>query len=262
MQIKNLSIYFYFIYSLLLVSTKTYAANWLYENDTIKNSGFCLSAADSLILEANKYMGVKYKYGGMTEKGFDCSGFTKHIYSSINIHLPRSSYDQSQMGVNVDLSQCRKGDLIFFKGRNLRIKKIGHVGIISNVNDGVIEFIHASSHRGIVLSDLSESYYKQRFIQIKRILNDSLFSYTRPDSDSASLALDTSSNIIYIKQLNDFETKNEAFMKEHIVKRGETLYSISKTYAIEVHQLKKWNYLKSNIILPGQRLDLFPKLSN
>ncbi|HMM10960.1 MAG TPA: C40 family peptidase [Bacteroidales bacterium] len=132
---------------------------------------------DSLINYSRSYIGTPYRYGGRTTNGFDCSGFVKHVYGKFGLELPPSSRTQATVGEAVPLESVRKGDLIFFKGRNSRSKYIGHVGIVVDVepesND--ILFIHSSTHGGLRLDWLNkEDYYRKRFVTTRRLVAEAL----------------------------------------------------------------------------------------
>jgi len=126
--------------------------------------------AAQLIDVASKNIGVKYKYGGTTKAGFDCSGLMYTVFNSQNIVLPRNSFEQSKIGIviNQNRDQIQKGDLIFFKTDNST--KINHVGIIIEVNDDEIKFIHSSTSKGVIISSTKQAYYKNALVQINRIL--------------------------------------------------------------------------------------------
>ena len=87
----------------------------------------------SIVAYAKKFIGTPYKRGGTTTAGFDCSGFTKHVYSHFNIKLPRTAKSQTSKGTVVKKANLRIGDLVFFG------KTISHVGIY--VGNG--KFIHS-----------------------------------------------------------------------------------------------------------------------
>ncbi|MBK9291659.1 MAG: C40 family peptidase [Bacteroidetes bacterium] len=126
---------------------------------------------DSLISYSHSYLGTPYRYGGRTERGFDCSGFVRHVYGKFGLELPPSSRSQAQVGEPVPLEAVRKGDLIFFKGRNPRNKTIGHVGIVVDVDPESrdILFIHSATHGGLRLDWLNkEEYYRKRFVSTRR----------------------------------------------------------------------------------------------
>lgn len=124
---------------------------------------------DLLVEEAKKYIGIPYKFGGCTKSGFDCSGYLIYVYSKFDIQLPRTSIEQSKFGKRVGKRRLRKGDLIFFRGSNARKRKIGHVGIVVSNKKEPIQFIHASTSRGIIISSLSTEYYKVRYRKARRI---------------------------------------------------------------------------------------------
>lgn len=124
----------------------------------------------SLIKDAEKYKGVKYKYAGKDPKGFDCSGFTYFVYSKHAIKLSSSSTSQSKQGTEISISKAKPGDLLFF-GRNGRNGKMQHVGIVyKNTSEGLY-MIHSSSKRGIVIDNVSTSkYWKPKLLFAKTIL--------------------------------------------------------------------------------------------
>ena len=126
--------------------------------------------AEELIDVAAENLGVKYKYGGTTKAGFDCSGLMYAIFDSHNITLPRNSYQQSKIGavINTKREEAQKGDLIFFKTN--KNPQINHVGIVIEVNDGEIKFIHSSTSKGVIISSTKEPYYKNTFVQLNRVL--------------------------------------------------------------------------------------------
>lgn len=124
---------------------------------------------DDVIKRAKKQLGVKYQAGGTTPKGFDCSGFTKYVYEPFGIKLPPTAADQARFGTHVELPKAQKADLIFFKGSDHKSKKTGHVGIVIGGKNDNLEFIHASTSKGVIISKLGEEYYKKRFIGIRRV---------------------------------------------------------------------------------------------
>ncbi len=110
-----------------------------------------------------KYKGTKYRYGGTTSRGFDCSGFVQRVYKeAFNIDLPRSTKDMMKLGKKINKNELKPGDLVFFHPT----RKYYHVGIY--LGNGV--FIHASTSRGVIKSDLSLNYWKKSYIKGRRIL--------------------------------------------------------------------------------------------
>jgi cell wall-associated NlpC family hydrolase len=127
-----------------------------------------LSKADFLISKASENIGVRYRSGGTTNAGFDCSGLMINTFNQIELKLPRSSRDMAMYGTRIDKSQAQKGDLIFFatmgKGR------VSHVGLVVEAVDDEIKFIHSSTSSGVIISSTKEAYYAKRFVQVNRVL--------------------------------------------------------------------------------------------
>lgn len=124
---------------------------------------------DSVISEAMKYIGVPYRWGGKTPKGFDCAGFTRYIYSKFGVLLAPSAAPQYKMGLPVDKDSLAVGDLVFFAGRR-NMKVIGHVGIVTAVKEVGFDFIHASS-TGIRITSSQDAYYLKRYKGACRIID-------------------------------------------------------------------------------------------
>jgi cell wall-associated NlpC family hydrolase len=117
---------------------------------------------DNKLLELiESWYGTKYKYGGQTRDGVDCSGFAKAFMSSYyDITITRSSADQyKQCAVKVKKKKLKQGDLVFFKTNGSR-GGITHVGVYLCNN----KFVHAATSSGVMISDLDEDYYKARFV--------------------------------------------------------------------------------------------------
>lgn len=116
----------------------------------------------SLISQAKKYIGVRYKWGGMSPSGFDCSGYINYVFrQSQGVVLPRTAAQLfSQVGLKV--SQPSVGDLVFFTTYKAGAS---HVGIY--VGNG--QFIHASSSKGVTISSLNTPYYKARYLGAKTL---------------------------------------------------------------------------------------------
>jgi cell wall-associated NlpC family hydrolase len=113
-------------------------------------------------------IGVKYKTGGTTTAGMDCSGLVYSTYKQYNKNLPRSSNAMANEGTSISKDNAKPGDLIFFKtnGRS----EINHVGIITEVVDDEIKFVHSSTSKGVIISSTKETYYGSTFTQINRII--------------------------------------------------------------------------------------------
>jgi probable lipoprotein NlpC len=127
------------------------------------------SKADNIINYAITFSGTRYKYGGTTNKGMDCSGLIYVSFKKEAIALPRVSRDMAKQGQQITLQNAKKGDLLFFK-TNKNSKDINHVGLIVNSENGNINFIHATTSKGVITSSLSEPYWRLAFIEVRRIL--------------------------------------------------------------------------------------------
>lgn len=134
-----------------------------------------------MIAFAKKYKGTPYAWGGMTSKGFDCSGFIQYIYKNFNISIPRTTASYTQLFDNsVPLKNAKVGDLIVFTGTNLKIRKPGHAGIITEIKPGLLKFIHSSSskkHFGVTETSYYQSGYPKRFLTVIRMPNPSKKEY-------------------------------------------------------------------------------------
>ena len=123
---------------------------------------------DQLVLTASENIGTRYRAGGTSKEGFDCSGLICTTFGAFDIDLPRTSFEQSQYGTKIDSENAQKGDLIFFKTNGRR--QVNHVGMVVEVNNGEIKFIHASTSNGVIISSIKEKYYSKRVTQINRVL--------------------------------------------------------------------------------------------
>lgn len=126
---------------------------------------FPANARERLENEMDKYLGVRYRYGGTGVTGMDCSGFVSRVFlDALDIKLPRSSAAQAKVGVAVSKSKLKFGDLVFFK---IRRNRISHVGIYVGDNN----FVHASTKLGVIVSSLNERYYKRTYATARRLGN-------------------------------------------------------------------------------------------
>lgn len=110
-----------------------------------------------------EWKGVRYKYGGTSKKGVDCSAFVQNAFkNSLNIKIPRTTALQSKTGRQVSKVDLKMGDLVFFRtGRKSR-----HVGIY--LEGG--KFMHASTSKGVTISRLDNVYFNRHFWKIQRVI--------------------------------------------------------------------------------------------
>jgi lipoprotein Spr len=130
---------------------------------------------DSIVEFAKSFLGTPYKYASASPKaGFDCSGFTYFVFAHYGFTVPRSAKDYANFGTVVSIAECRKGDIILFRGTHPGDKQVGHVGIVISNKGEPLQFIHSSSsdnHYGVVITDYFNSAYPARFIKIIRVIN-------------------------------------------------------------------------------------------
>ncbi|RYJ43386.1 C40 family peptidase [Flavobacterium beibuense] len=141
--------------------------NTEYDYTTTLNPGNYLQ--NQIVFNALEYNGVKYKTGGTTRDGMDCSGLVFTTFKIFDISLPRSSHEQAKVGNTIKLSEVKTGDLLFFKN-NPRRNVINHVGLVVSTDNGDIQFIHSTLSLGVVISSMSEDYYKRTFVQANRVI--------------------------------------------------------------------------------------------
>jgi cell wall-associated NlpC family hydrolase len=144
---------------------------------------------ESLEDEITKFFGLRYRLGGDGQRGFDCSGLIKQVYSeAFGINLPRTSSEQSRMGSldSVAKDELKTGDLVFF-GPNR--KRVNHVGMY--LASG--HFLHASSTEGVTISRMDESYWSSRYMFSKRARGLDLYE-DREESDLTQALVQDSFN--------------------------------------------------------------------
>lgn len=110
------------------------------------------------------WKGTRYRLGGLSKAGIDCSGFTQMTYKELfGIQLPRTTTAQSNIGRKVSQHELRPGDLVFFRtGRGPNGK---HVGIY--MKDG--QFLHASTKGGVIYSSIHSPYWSKAYWQARRL---------------------------------------------------------------------------------------------
>jgi probable lipoprotein NlpC len=124
---------------------------------------------DIVIREAKNYSGVPYKWGGNTKAGIDCSGLTAAAFKAIDIKLPRTADAQALLGRKLEKDEIKPGDLIFFT-KEKRSKGITHVGLVTDVKRGEVYFINATTKKGVMISALSEEYWRIRYKGARRVI--------------------------------------------------------------------------------------------
>jgi peptidoglycan endopeptidase LytE len=130
--------------------------------DLNKDVDLSLDVSKRLKKTAYSFLGTRYRFGGSSRKGIDCSSFVQHVFRELEVNLPRTAREQYWVGENVSQYDLQKGDLLFFR---TYAPYPSHVGIYLGDN----KMIHASSRdRKVVISPIT-SYYRSRFLGAKRL---------------------------------------------------------------------------------------------
>ena len=127
------------------------------------------SKSQSIVEYAKSFNGTRYKFGGTSKKGMDCSGLVYVSYKKENIIMPRISRDMAKKGKRISLDKTEKGDLLFFKTNKNR-NVINHVGLVVDINRDGILFIHSTSTKGVIISSLKERYWKNAFVEVRKVI--------------------------------------------------------------------------------------------
>ena len=118
--------------------------------------------AQQLTRSALRFVGVPYVFGGTSRSGFDCSGYTQHVFAMLGLHIPRTA-DAQYYAEHRAKGGPKIGDLVFFQTYE---SGPSHVGIYL----GKGRFVHASSSHGVMVSSLSDSYWSARYLGAKRVI--------------------------------------------------------------------------------------------
>jgi|GEM_PF-711737 hypothetical protein len=162
--------------------------------DSIPNNDSILwtQKVDSMLEMGRRYLGKPYRYrtNGVT---MDCSGFVGFVSAPFFGQIPRTSSGIVQYAQKVEKSDLKPGDLVFFKGRNSRSSRVGHVGLIAEVlPDGTFKMIHSSTSRGVIIEKFPSPYFAKRLVGFGRFHGyntetNNTHCNTSPTSDTASI---------------------------------------------------------------------------
>jgi len=144
-----------------------------------------LVSSDNLMKTAKSLIGVRYKIGGESRSGLDCSGFNKYVYANEGVKIPHSAAAQSKLGNLVPLKKCKAGDLVFFGSKKVKGYKIQHTGLIYANKEGLLKIIHCPNSGVCIEGDGDTSwdmYWKKRFLFIKRLDNEDIQNLKTPKS--------------------------------------------------------------------------------
>jgi cell wall-associated NlpC family hydrolase len=130
-----------------------------------KASSHSARRGELIAQQAVSYKGSRYRFGGDTKRGLDCSGLVRRVYDDLNLkQLPHTSSGLYKMGTPVKLNELRAGDLVFFK--NTYKRGVSHVGVYAGEN----RFVHAQNRRhGVTLTSLADPYYQLHYAGARRL---------------------------------------------------------------------------------------------
>lgn len=175
MSIKNILLLILTLFIFQACSSKPKNVNYTYNSDKrfpqkdiynydVSQSYDYETLYNELLEQYKEWKGVRYKYGGNSKRGIDCSAFVQNTFrDKLKLKIPRTTKLQSAIGEDISMNQVEIGDLIFFKTGY----KTRHVGIY--LGEG--KFLHASTKRGVTISRLDNPYYAKHFWKIKRVIN-------------------------------------------------------------------------------------------
>lgn len=125
------------------------------------------SITQQIIRTGESLLGLRYRASGVAPWPLDCSGYVGHLFRSTGLQIPRTSQALSQWTYKVD--EAQPGDLVFFKGRNSKTSRVGHVALVVDNTDGVLTIMHSTNSRGIIKHRLPDSpYFRSRFLFVGR----------------------------------------------------------------------------------------------
>jgi len=128
---------------------------------------------EKVVAFARTLIGTPYVYASSDPAvGFDCSGFITYVFNHFGIAVPRSSVDFTPVGQTVTPEEALTGDLILFTGTLPEERHVGHMGIVTGHENGVLQFIHSTSGKkmGVTMTPLNE-YYQKRFVRVARVFD-------------------------------------------------------------------------------------------
>lgn len=206
---------------------------------------------DDLINYGKRYLNVRYQFGASGPHRFDCSGFTKHVFSNFGIYLTRSSAEMARQVPQICVTTLQPGDLVFYQGRRLN-GRVGHVGIVTEVMDnGTFRFIHAAVQQGVTITNSSSPYYTIRFLSAGRV--PALMPLLTTNSEQY-LHVDAEPQSDTIKVQEQVKIERVIPAVYHTVRKGENLSVIARKHRVSVAHIRQLNRLSNDMLQIRQRL--------
>ncbi|MHC9002346.1 NlpC/P60 family protein [Enterobacter adelaidei] len=165
MKLKKIITGGWFIISLSLFTPQ---ASAVFKDNTFRDASSAGEIRQKIMSEFSRWEGVKYRLGGTTMSGIDCSSLMQKIYhaafrNDVPSHLPRTTAQQLRKGVKAQRHDLQPGDLVFFQ----ITKSQRHVGVYI----GDEKFVHASTSKGVIISTLKSDYWSDRYTTARRIIS-------------------------------------------------------------------------------------------
>lgn len=241
-----------FIIILLMTHPQIFGQSYDDNFSKQKNSQNGTSDKTNVLIDFGKtLLGKPYKYITSEGKVLDCSGFVSYIHGYSGIELPKTSASIASLVEKISLSEIKKGDLMFFKGRNINSKLVGHLSIVTSVEGDLIEMMHSCS-RGILIEVYQRNnYYTSRFLFAGRLPQDYL-------NDAFQNIIDESNGSIELSDSIQTDQRHNHTILENYLEDSDNTKSQPKTVKlIGVGDLMLGtNYPNSSYLPPNDGKDL------
>jgi cell wall-associated NlpC family hydrolase len=117
-----------------------------------------VNSNEKFLNEVSEWLGTPYKYGGTNKNGVDCSGFVQAVYKIVfNKIVEHNSFEIYKKAKKLNELKVQQGDLVFFK---ISKNRVDHIGMVIYQN----YFVHASTKKGVIVNDVNQTYYKEKFV--------------------------------------------------------------------------------------------------
>jgi LysM repeat protein len=213
---------------------------------------------DSIIDYGKTFVGLKYRYGGITPAGFDCSGFVFHIHRHFNLPMPRVPNETSLMGTVVPIDSVQPGDLVYIQTRAAYDNTIGHVMMVIEKTEDSFYVIHSASHAGLVIERFHDApYYVSRYLFSNRMPDE---FYTREWNDSLLAKYRYANADIYKEYIEpSIPAEQPEGTSELIysVKSGDAISLIASWYGVKSAEIMAWNGMGSYNLNIDQNLKIY-----
>jgi len=207
----------------------------------VLGNGHLVSAAvntDQVLNTAKQYLGTPYAFGGTSTNGFDCSGYTQHVYDKLGVELPRTTRAQAYEGDPVHKDELEAGDLVFFK--NTYRKGISHVGIYVGDN----QFISATND-GVTTASINGPYWGSKYAGGRRVEDfgkkkSELFS----DLSEDHVAFDAVKTLTQASVINGYT--DGSFKPERSITRGQAAALLNNQLKINSESTELFSDVSEN----------------